>query len=365
MVINYIASRLSPQEQRVYREALSALGSGENAACCEDVPSAIREKLWKRELVSETREKFSKWAKKGMSVICLSSPEYPPALKEIFEPPLVLYYRGSCPARWEKHLFVSIVGTRRPDAAGLEIAGRFGRECGECGLCVVSGIAMGVDAAAHQGALDSAAPFPTIAVLAHGVDIEYPVMNHRLYERLLDRGGLLLSHFEPGERPFPANFLNRNRLIAGLSSGVIVIQAGLRSGSLVTARFALEEGREVMVVPGGIQNPHYEGSNALIREGASLVRNIDDVLHALGINTGKKAAAPGRIPFSPSQEKIIGLLASQEAVHYDTLIREFPERNMLAHEVLQLELLDVVSRRPGNLLSLQPHIRKMLQLQAD
>lgn len=360
MVINYLASHLSAQEQRIYREALSVLGRGEDVVCSEEVPAALREKLWKRQFVSEAKDKLKNWAKKGTGIVCLSSPAYPPALNEIFEPPFVLYYRGAFPTEWKNHVSVSIVGTRRPDAAGLEIARRFGRECGECGLSVVSGIAMGVDAAAHEGALDSPAVLPTIAILAHGVDIEYPVMNHRLYRRLLDQGGLLLSHFEPGERPFPANFLSRNRIIAGLSPGVIVIQAGLRSGSLVTARFALEEGREVMVVPGGIQNPHYEGSNALIREGASLVRNMEDILHALGIRAGNGRSAPGSIPFSPPQEKIINVLASRETVHYDTLARDFPDRNMLAHEVLQLELLDVITRRPGNLLALQPHIRKIL-----
>lgn len=325
------------------------------------LPEEILKILCSEERRGKARQEIQQWNKKGIGLVDIDNPRYPGALKPIYEAPLVLFYKGEIPKDWQRCPCVGIVGTRRPDHSGLEIAKHFGSSCANAGFCVVSGIAMGIDAAAHEGALDSVLDFPTIAVLGAGVDTVYPTVNASLYKRILDRGGLLLSQFEPGTKPFPANFLNRNRIIAGLSRSVIVIQASLKSGSLVTARYAMEEGREVMVLPGNVNNPHYEGSNALIRDGAHLVRNIDDVCEVFGLDVehGVKAGNAPRVPFSVAQQKIIDTLRQAESVNYDVLSQSFCNPSAFAHEVLQLELLDIISRKPGNFLALKQEYRDL------
>ncbi|NMC64239.1 MAG: DNA-protecting protein DprA [SAR324 cluster bacterium] len=360
-VINLIFSRQASCVQCRYLELLSQKDSQAELSDKEIsglLSLAERAHIFKKSFQDESLQQIKDWEKRGIRLLDFNSPAYPNSLRTIYAPPLVLYCKGRLPEKWEERPCISIVGSRKPDCEGLELARSFGLSCANSGLCVVSGIAMGIDAAAHEGALESILDFPTIAVLGQGVDLIYPVVNANLYTRLVERGGLILSQFEPGTKPFPANFLNRNRIIAGLSVGIIVIEAGLKSGSLVTARYGLEEGREVMVLPGNVSNPHYEGSNSLIRDGAHLVRSVDDVMEVIGWTKKSQASSVTKaLPFSADQQKLIDLLRHSETLHYDTLAREFSDPSTFAREILQLELLDIISRRPGNYLALQPQYR--------
>ncbi len=206
----------------------------------------------------------------------ISDPRYPPLLRNIPAAPLVLFLRGRPQAlRMEG---VAVVGARRATPGGLETARALGHDLAAGGLCVVSGLALGVDAAAHQGALTAAGA--TIAVLGSGPDRVYPRRHAALAEGILEHGALV-SEFIPGTPPAPANFPRRNRIISGLCRATVVVEAGLRSGSLVTARLAAEQGREVGAVPGAVQNPMASGTNQLLHDGAALIRDAADVLTLL------------------------------------------------------------------------------------
>ncbi|OBX38009.1 hypothetical protein A8U91_02389 [Halomonas elongata] len=204
-------------------------------------------------------------------------PAWPEALSQIADPPPVLWALGDLDALEAPRL--AMVGTRRPTREGTGNAAGFARSLAERGWCVVSGMALGIDGIAQQAALD--AEGRSIAVLGCGVDVIYPARHRRLHERLREPGGLLLSEHPPGTRARAGFFPRRNRLITGLSRGVLVVEAAERSGSLVSARLAVEQGRDVFALPGSIHNPQARGCLHLIREGAALVRDLDDILAEL------------------------------------------------------------------------------------
>ncbi|MCW4153520.1 DNA-processing protein DprA [Halomonas sp. 18H] len=203
---------------------------------------------------------------------------WPQVLDHIADPPPVLWAQGDLAALERPRL--AMVGTRRPTREGRGNAAGFARQLAEHGWCVVSGMALGIDGIAQQAALESGGR--SIAVLGCGVDVVYPARHYHLHQMLRDEGGLLLSEHPPGTRARAGFFPRRNRLISGLSQGVLVVEAAERSGSLVSARLAAEQGREVLAVPGSIHNPQARGCLHLIREGASLVRDLDDILAELG-----------------------------------------------------------------------------------
>ena len=278
-----LALRQKGEIQRGYAELLGVVKAPEeliaNPDLAEQLPP-LREALLSKDVIESTLEEIAVWRKKGIQLVALGTDGYPSFLAAIFEPPPILFYKGqlSCPDSAPAR--IAIVGSRKADRSGVEIAGALARELAALGTVIVSGLAYGIDCQAHLGAM-AATGGVTWAVLGSGVDLIYPASHHQVAQQILQSGGALLSQFEPGTKPFPQNFLNRNRVIAGLAEGVIVVQAAERSGSLVTARYAMEEGREVMVIPGAITDPLYVGSNRLIKQGAYLVTNLTDVLEII------------------------------------------------------------------------------------
>ena len=209
-------------------------------------------------------------------IITISCPEYPSLLKQTDTPPPLLYVHGNLSVINDPQL--AIVGSRSPTQSGISNAYEFAKHLGQTGLCITSGLALGIDGIAHQGALD--ANGPTIAVIATGIDRVYPAKHRDLAHQIVENGAII-SEFPVGTQPRSGNFPRRNRIISGLSYGTLVVEAALRSGSLITARIASEQGREVFAIPGSIHNPLARGCHQLIRQGAKLVETAQDILEEM------------------------------------------------------------------------------------
>jgi len=207
--------------------------------------------------------------------------DYPQLLAAIPDPPIALFLRGH-PDALSPPMSVAIVGSRRASAPGCQFARALAADVGRAGFGVVSGMAVGIDGAAHRGAIDVAAV--TVAVVGGGHQHTYPARHRSLALEIVNAGGAVLSEYPPTTGPRPSHFPERNRIISGLSAGVVVVEARVNSGSLITARMALEQGREVMAVPGGVFGGAHAGCHRLLREGAALVEDAGDVLHAFGLS---------------------------------------------------------------------------------
>jgi DNA processing protein len=216
-------------------------------------------------------------------------PSFPPLLATIHDPPPVLFVRGSCETTILSGPAVAIVGARSCSAYGRSVARSLGRELAAAGLVVVSGLARGIDGEAHRGALDAGGV--TVAVLGCGIDCDYPAAHAELARRVCERG-LVISEYEPGVEPAPWRFPARNRIIAGLCRATVVVEARARSGALISADFALEEGREVLAVPGEITSSLSAGTNALLRLGATPVTRAEDVFEVYGLDSASREPAP-------------------------------------------------------------------------
>lgn len=277
-------------------------------------------------------------------LIALGDPDYPAALLETADPPLLLYARGRVELLRQGSL--AIVGSRNATVQGRENAQAFAAHLGRTGLTIVSGLALGIDAAAHEGALDT--PGGTIAVVATGLDQTYPRRHAALAERIADRG-LLLSEYALGTPPLREHFPQRNRIIAGLTRGTLVVEANLQSGSLITARLAVEAGREVFAMPGSIHAPQAKGCHALIKQGAKLVETAQDVLDELGLAASPSVPAAG----APAVATPTAANPILEALGHDPLgLDELVARTgwsaaELNARLLELELAGQVERLPG------------------
>lgn len=252
----------------------------------------------------------------GVSLLCLDDPSYPRLLREIPAAPPLLYVRGTLTEAddWA----VAVVGTRSPTSYGRDVATRFSSELARASVSVISGLALGIDAMAHEAALEAGGR--TLAVLGCGVDQPYPERNRRLAARIVEQGALI-SDYPLGTLPTPANFPARNRIVSGLSRGVLVVEAGERSGALITVGFALEQGRDVFALPGPIFSRQSIGCNQLIRDGATLVTNAQDLLADLELTTASvQREARTEIPDDPAEAAILQLL-SYEPTHIDELGR--------------------------------------------
>ena len=226
---------------------------------------------------------------RGLQLIAARTPDYPERLWEIPDPPIVLWAKGTAPFPSRS---VAIVGSRRSTPTGLMVARQLGGDLASAGWTVVSGMALGVDGAAHEAALEAGGE--TVAVLGCGADVVYPREHRALAARIVQRGRIL-SEFPPGSAPEPWHFPRRNRIISGLVSAVVVVEAGEKSGSLITARLAIEQGRDVLAVPGSAASGRYRGSHALLKDGARLVETVDDVLDELeGVSRDRSVRYSGK-----------------------------------------------------------------------
>jgi DNA processing protein len=300
-------------------ELARLLGSGDRARAVRASAGDAGAERWAAEI-----------ERSGMRVVTAFEPEYPPLLGEIADPPFALFTIGNLD-RW-KLPAVAIVGSREATRYGRDVAAALARELSGVGVCVVSGFARGVDAAAHEAALDG--PGGTIAVLGCGLDVDYPREHVRLKQALAGRQ-LLVSEFPPGTEPHPGNFPVRNRVIAGLAAGVVVVEASRRSGSLITARLANDFGRDVFAVPGSIFSPTSVGTHELLRDGAILCRGADDVFAELFPTIGgARAASPPapQVELSASARRLLGLLQSADATSPEELAQEtdLPAATVLA-----------------------------------
>jgi DNA processing protein len=293
-------------------------------------------------------ERALDWAKQpGCAIVALGDASYPGLLLEIADPPVLLYARGRLELL--ERAALAVVGSRNATAQGVRDAERFARTFSEAGLTIVSGLALGIDAAAHRGALQGAGS--TIAVLGTGIDRIYPARNQALGEAIAERG-LLLSEFALGAAPAAHHFPRRNRLISGLARGCLVVEAALGSGSLITARSAAEQGREVFALPGSIHSPLAKGCHQLIRSGAKLVESAEDVLSEL---TGfVRSAAASTLPVAGGalQADAARLLEQMDfaPVGVDALsARAGQPAERVVAQLLELELAGRVAALPGGL----------------
>jgi len=306
------------------------------------------------------RDEIARAAAAGVTVISLDDPAYPPRLKEIYDPPLVLYIRGNPEVLTKPG--IAMVGTRHPTPYGTGMAERLACDLAMQGLVIISGMARGVDTAAHRGAIS--AKGKTLAVFGTGVDVIYPKENSRLAEQILALGGAIISEFPLGTFPAPQNFPIRNRILSGMSFGVLVVEAAEYSGTRITARCALEQNREVFAVPGNVTNKNSWGPNTLIKQGAKLVATWEDVWEDLPTDV-RLALTPAASPESPGassaslfpdqglpphEKRILSLLKADEATHIDEIVEKL-ETELSSSEIFaalfELELTGKVRQMPG------------------
>ncbi len=279
-------------------------------------------------------------------IITLWDKAYPEQLKQIYDPPIALFCRGNVDLLVTDS--IGIVGTRTPSAYGKEISMNFSRDLAQRGLTVVSGAAKGVDTYAHEACLKAGGN--TIAVLGNGVDRIYPAENRTLFDEISNKG-LLVSEFLMGSKPDAPNFPRRNRIISGLSMGTIVIEAAERSGSLITAYFALDQNREVFSVPGPVNSRQSRGTNLLIKQGAKLIENVEDVLEELG-EKFKMGSSQGQqellIAADPVEKALLEHLSVTAEIHIDDLSLLAGQTTFaLLGTLLQLEMKGLIQQLPG------------------
>ncbi len=338
--------------QAVYHASLTELeGCG--------LPARVAQAVFAQAGVKEAEKEIGTAEKSGFRLVTYGREGYPPLLKEIADPPLVLYVGGGVDAL-SQHA-VAIVGTRRPTAYGSSVAHRLACDLAQRQLVIVSGLARGIDSAAHRGALE--AKGRTVAVLGSGIDVIYPRENKRLAEQVM-QSGALITEFPLGTAPTPENFPIRNRIISGLALGTVIVEAAEYSGSLITARLASEQNREVYAVPGNITSAQSFGPNLLIKQGAKLVDQWLDVIEEFPAAIRMQllpappasdtvAVAPQKASLfeqslEPDQKAVFGVLRADEALFVDSICGSvsLPQPRVLA-ALLSLEMNGLVKQLPG------------------
>jgi DNA processing protein len=350
-----LASRLSARLLRkfgspdgVFRASLPQLES------CH-LPAQVAQSLIKKEAFKRATKELDGVRKiAGCSLLNWTEPEYPQTLLQIYDPPVLLYVRGD--PQVLNLASLSIVGTRRPTLYGTQMAQRLGRDLAARGLVIVSGMARGIDAIGHQGSMD--AHGRAIGVLGTGIDVCYPKENKKLYEKVLERGAII-SEFPLHTYPAPENFPVRNRIVAGMPLGTVVIEGAQYSGSLITARLAMEFGREVFGVPGNVTQPVSFAPNQLIKQGAKLVTCAEDVIEELptpvraALLQAEQPEAEQRnllaaASLNGSQKKLYELLNAEEPMPIDDIVERsgLNSSDVLA-TLFDLEMKGIIRQLPG------------------
>ncbi len=279
------------------------------------------------------------------SVITLDHPLFPTALLNAADPPLMLYAQGRVDLLGGE--LIAVVGSRNPTRQGTENARAFSAHLSQAGFTVVSGLALGIDAAAHEGGLDGAAS--TVAIVGTGLDRVYPKRHLALARRIAEQG-LIVSEYSLGTPPLPENFPNRNRIIAGLTRGTLVVEAALQSGSLITARLASESGRDVFAIPGSIHSPQSRGCHALIKQGAKLVESAQDILEEMHLPGSTAASEARQAELVLDEEDPVLAALGFDPVTLDALVaRTDWSAAALSVRLLELELNGQIARLPGQL----------------
>jgi DNA processing protein len=328
------------------------------------LPGAVARSLASGCAFEEAAEQHARLLKHDAVLIPWSDPLYPGPLREIYDPPCVLFARGRVELLGT--VMAAVVGTRRPSVYGKACAQRLSGALAAAGVTVVSGMARGIDTEAHRAALDAGGG--TIAVFGSGLDVIYPAENRKLSEEIARRG-LLLSEYPFATPAYPQNFPVRNRIVAGLSAGVLVVEGAQYSGSSITARLALDGNREVFAVPGNITAPTSFGPNLLIKQGATLVQDVNDILDALPEEYRRRLAAQRSLDLAPAAERpeeagpagglppvtaalhssILHLLRADEGIHLDALTAELPDwsPSEIIAALFDLELSGRIRQLPG------------------
>jgi DNA processing protein len=337
--------------EAVFRASLTELEA-------QRIPAPAAQAIFSKKPLQDAEKELKEVEKLGARLLHWDEPEYPARLREIYDPPPLLYVKGK--AELLARHSIALVGTRKPTPYGNQMAERLARDLADRGLIVVSGLARGVDSSAHKGALASAraAHGTSIGVLGTSIETVYPKENKKIFEQMGERG-CIVSEFPLGTFPAPQNFPIRNRIIAGMALGVVVVEGAQYSGSLITARLGMEFGREVYAVPGNVTQPPSFAPNHLIKQGAKLVTGWEDVVEELPTavraelfpveaTTAAERASLFEQDLSPAQRTLFGLLTTDEAKHVDELV-ELSGLN--SSEVLpalfELEMKGIVRQMPG------------------
>ncbi|MBS3897794.1 MAG: DNA-processing protein DprA [Dethiobacter sp.] len=340
--ISVLGARRIPRLVEVIGSAEKAFTADVDALVAAGLPAQAAAAMAAERKAVDPHREFQRLTSAGFDAVLVNEERYPKILREISDPPAVLFYRGDFTVL--EHLCVSLVGSRKATAYGKAVADRLSADLAAFGVTVVSGMARGIDTAAHLGVLRAGGR--TAAVLGCGLDVCYPPENKKLRDEI-ERQGVILSEFPLGTQPKPPHFPMRNRIISGLSLAVIIVEAAERSGALITADCALEQGREVLAVPGSIYSPASRGCHRLIKEGAALVESAADVLAALGVRPFD-GMNNERQNFTPTQQKVLQFM-EYEPVHFDELVTCCGlAAEDLAVSLLELELLCAVKKMPGN-----------------
>jgi DNA processing protein len=315
----------------------------------EGLRTQVARRIVDREFSVDPQGVLRDLEKHGARMVIFSDAAYPDPLREIHDPPMVLYIKGA--AIPTKATFVAVVGSRNSTPYGVKTAENLAQGLARRGLGIVSGLARGIDSAAHWGCIEGRGF--SVGVLGTGIDGVYPLSNKKLFDVMVEKGAVI-TEFPLKTPPEPKNFPIRNRLISGLSRGVIVVEATMKSGSLITASVALEQGREVFSVPGSVHSFKSKGCHFLIKQGAKLVENADDVLDELGLNysyTSKKDSysEPPLPPMEDNEKKVYDLIEDYP-LHIDDIVRKGNMEPGAASAVLmRMELKGIIRQLPGKL----------------
>ncbi|MBI3663573.1 MAG: DNA-protecting protein DprA [Acidobacteria bacterium] len=319
------------------------------------LPAAVAQAIHSQSPLRDAEKELAAIRKNGCRLLTWDEPAYPHLLREIYDPPPLLYIRGNLELL--DRFSIAIVGSRRPTPYGVQMAERLARDLAERGLVIVSGLARGIDSCAHKGAL-AATRGATVGVLGAGIDVVYPKENRKLFAQMEERGAII-SEFPLGAFPAPQNFPIRNRILAGMALGVVVVEGAQYSGSLITARLGMEFGREVFGVPGNVTQPSSFGPNLLIKQGAKLVTGWEDVVEELPTEirtqlfpieaaSQEERATLFEQSLSETERALFSLLSTDQARHVDELVEQ---SGLNSSEVLaalfELEMKEFVRQLPG------------------